>query len=162
MGVARALALLPKIVIADEPTAGLDVSVQGEILNLLTRLQEELGLSYIIVTHNLAVVRHTTTQLAIMYLGRIVEQGPTDEIFNRPRHPYTRILLESEPHPDPARRRDDLQIKGEIPSLFNRPRGCEFHTRCPFATDFCKSKEPRFQQLEDGRKIRCHYPLEAE
>ncbi|MCZ4283065.1 ABC transporter ATP-binding protein [Kiloniella laminariae] len=160
VGVARALALLPKIVIADEPTAGLDVSVQGEILNLMTRLQEELDLSYIIVTHNLAVVRHTTTQLAIMYLGQIVEQGPTDDIFERPSHPYTKALLDSEPHPDPAKRRDDLQIKGEIPSLFLRPTGCDFHTRCSFAQDKCRAVEPDFMTTEDGRLLRCHFPLQ--
>ncbi|MCB2132067.1 MAG: ABC transporter ATP-binding protein, partial [Rhodobacteraceae bacterium] len=131
VGVARALALKPALVIADEPTAGLDVSVQAEILNLMADLKDRHGLSYLIITHNLALVRHVADRIAVLYLGRLVETGPTRQIFAAPRHPYTRSLIAAEPKPDPRRRRRDLAIKGEIPSILRRPQGCEFHTRCP-------------------------------
>ncbi|MSP48720.1 MAG: ABC transporter ATP-binding protein, partial [Alphaproteobacteria bacterium] len=130
VGVARTLALKPKLIMADEPTAGLDVSVQGEILNLMNELQQEFGLSYLIVTHNLPVIRHVSDRLAIMYLGRLVEQGPTRTVFARPAHPYTQALVAAVPQPDPDKRRTELELKGEIPSLRRRPAGCEFHTRC--------------------------------
>jgi peptide/nickel transport system ATP-binding protein len=159
VGVARALALNPALVLADEPTAGLDVSVQGEILNLMTRLKGEFGLSYVIVTHNLAMVRHVSDTLSIMYLGRLVETGPTAAVFREPAHPYTRTLLAAEPIPDPRRRRTDLAIKGEIPSVLHRPRGCEFHTRCPFAASRCRAEAPMLAQRPDGRAVRCHFPL---
>lgn len=158
VGVARALALNPKLVLADEPTAGLDVSVQGEILNLMARLRGEFGLSYVIVTHNLAMIRHVSDRLAIMYLGRLVETGPTREVFRRPAHPYTRALLASEPVPDPRRRRADLAIRGEVPSVLNRPPGCEFHTRCPTARDICRVDPPPLH-LAGDRTVRCHFPL---
>ncbi len=158
VGVARALALEPRIIIADEPTAGLDVSVQGEILNLMNRLQRELGLSYLIITHNLPVVRHVSDRLAIMYLGRFVETGATQEIFTRPAHPYTLGLLAAVPEPDPDKRRDKLELEGEIPSLMNRPKGCEFHTRCPFAQDRCRSVAPEFREVAPGRMASCHFP----
>ena len=158
VGVARALALRPKLVLADEPTAGLDVSVQGEILNLMGRLKAELALSYVIVTHNLAMIRHVSDRLAIMYLGRLVETGDTGEVFRRPAHPYTRALLEAEPVPDPRRRREDLAIRGEVPSVLNRPRGCEFHTRCPVVRDICRSAPPAVRE-SGGRTVRCHFPL---
>ena len=128
----------PRLIIADEPTAGLDVSVQGEILNLMAELQERLGLAYLIITHNLPVVRHVSDRLAIMYLGRIVEQGGSERIFARPAHPYTKALLDGipqpDPDPDPDRRRKTVSIEGEIPSLEKRPGGCEFHPRCPSAS----------------------------
>jgi peptide/nickel transport system ATP-binding protein len=159
VGVARALSLSPKLIIADEPTAGLDVSVQGEILNLMSRLQKELGLSYLIITHNLPVVRHVSDRLAIMYLGRFVEQGRTEEIFRHPLHPYTGALIAAVPEPDPDKRRDIVKLKGEVPSLANRPSGCEFHTRCPFAQARCRVEEPQPRELEPGRVVRCHFPL---
>jgi len=158
VGVARALALKPKLVLADEPTAGLDVSVQGEILNLMSRLKAELSLSYVIVTHNLAMIRHVSDSLAIMYLGRLVETGPTRAVFHAPAHPYTRALLAAEPVPDPRRRRADLAIRGEVPSVLNRPRGCEFHTRCPNARDICRLEAPPLT-ARGGRSVRCHFPL---
>jgi len=159
VGVARALALRPKVIIADEPTAGLDVSVQGEILNLLKRLQAEQGLSYLVITHNLPVVRHLSERLAIMYLGRFVEMGETAAIFKRPAHPYTLGLLAAVPEPDPDKRRDKLELQGEIPSLRNRPAGCEFHTRCPFAQDKCLHEAPMYQEVEPGRFASCHFPF---
>jgi oligopeptide/dipeptide ABC transporter ATP-binding protein len=159
VGVARALALSPKLIIADEPTAGLDVSVQGEILNLLTRLQRELGLTYVIITHNLAVVRHVSDEMAVMYMGRFVEQGPTNAIFARAAHPYTHGLLAAQPLPDPDKRRDNVELQGEVPSLARRPSGCEFHTRCPHAQPTCRSQRPEPNLTAPGHVHRCHFPL---
>jgi len=161
VGVARALALSPKLVIADEPTAGLDVSVQGEILNLLAELQRERGLSYLVITHNLAITRHISDVMAVMYMGRFVEQGPTAAIFARPAHPYTHGLLAAQPVPDPDRRRADVELKGEVPSLMHRPTGCEFHTRCPHAEARCRTEEPVERPLAPDHPVRCHFPLGA-
>ena len=159
VGVARALALEPSLIIADEPTAGLDVSVQGEILNLMAELQERLGLSYLIITHNLPVVRHVSDRLAIMYLGRFVEQGDADLIFTRPAHPYTKALLDNVPQPDPDKRREIVSIEGEVPSLENRPSGCEFHPRCPYAQPRCRAEVPERTEVETEHFVRCHFPL---
>jgi len=161
VGVARAIALKPKLIIADEPTAGLDVSVQGEILNLLGTLQNELDLSILVITHNLNVVRHITDRMGIMYFGRLVEQGPTREIFNQPRHPYTLALLSANPEPDPDADIDRVELRGEIPSLINRPSGCEFHPRCPFAEGNCRSDFPEIITQAENHLIRCHYPRTA-
>jgi len=158
VGVARALALNPKLIIADEPTAGLDVSVQGEILNLLGKLQAELGISILVITHNLNVVRHITDRMGIMYFGRIVEQGPTSTMFDQPSHPYTLALLSANPEPDPDAVIDRLELQGEVPSLLNRPPGCEFHPRCPFVEDNCKSTFPEITQLSGDHSYRCHHP----
>jgi peptide/nickel transport system ATP-binding protein len=160
VGVARALAMKPHLLIADEPTAGLDVSVQGDVLNLIAELKRELGFAAIIVTHNLAMIRHVSDRLVIMYLGRLVETGPTQEVFGTPLHPYTATLIQSEPVPDPRKRRDSLAIKGEIPSVFSRPAGCEFHTRCPMARERCRTEAPAYRALAGGRTVRCHFPLE--
>ncbi len=159
VGVARALALSPKLIIADEPTAGLDVSVQGEILNLMARLQRELGLTYIIITHNLAVVRHVSDAMAVMYMGRFVEHGPTHEIFAQAAHPYTHGLLAAQPLPDPDKRRDNVELQGEVPSLARRPAGCEFHTRCPRAQAICREVRPEPEASMPGHTHRCHFPL---
>jgi peptide/nickel transport system ATP-binding protein len=159
VGVARALALRPKLVIADEPTAGLDVSVQGEILNLMGRLQRELGLSYLIVTHNLPVIRHVSDRLAIMYLGRFVEEGDTQAVFARPAHPYTQALLGAVPQPDPDRPRARAALSGEVPSLQSRPSGCEFHPRCPHAQPRCRVEAPALAELGGGRRASCHFPF---
>ena len=159
IGVARALALDPALILADEPTAGLDVSVQGDILNLLAKIQRERGVSAIIVTHNLAMVRHVSDRLAILYLGRLIETGPTQAVFRKPAHPYTKTLLDAEPKPDPTKRRNDLAIKGEIPSLLNRPKACEFHTRCPIAQAKCRTETPEFRAVDGTRMVRCHFPL---
>ena len=158
IGVARALALRPKLVIADEPTAGLDVSVQGEILNLMTDLKSAFGLSLMIITHNLAMVRHVSDRIAILYLGRMVETGPTRAVFARPAHPYTQSLIASEPQPDPRKRRADLAIRGEIPSVLRRPPGCAFHTRCPAAQGICRQSAPESRALGADRQVICHFP----
>ena len=159
VGVARALALNAKLIIADEPTAGLDVSVQGEILNLMGELQAEHGLGYLIISHNLPVVRHICDRLAIMYLGRLVERGECEPIFERPAHPYTEALVRGVPQPDPDKRRTLLSIAGEVPSVTSRPAGCEFHPRCKYATTLCKAERPEETTLRGGRVVMCHYPL---
>lgn len=158
VGVARALALDPKLIVADEPTAGLDVSVQGEVLNLLGKLQSELGISILVITHNLNVVRHITDRMGIMYLGRLVEEGPTQAIFKQPRHPYTLALLSANPEPDPDAVADRLELQGEVPSLINRPAGCEFHPRCPFAQSECGVDFPEVSLNGDAHSYRCHHP----
>ena len=165
VGVARALSLNPKLIIADEPTAGLDVSVQGEILNLMANLQQQHGLSYLIISHNLPVVRHVCDRVAIMYMGRIVEQGNCDEIFSAPSHPYTQALINSVPQPDPDKRRNLVSIEGEVPSLTSRPTGCEFHPRCAYQQSRCANEMPESTtQAPTGkqqREVRCHFPLLA-
>lgn len=159
VGVARALALNPKLIIADEPTAGLDVSVQGDILNLLNRLQDDLGISMFVITHNLNIVRHISKNTAIMYLGRFAEQGPTDEIFAKPRHPYTLALLSANPEPSPDAEIERVELKGEVPSLMDRPSGCEFHTRCPYVSKNCDTVFPSSFNPNDNHSLTCHYPL---
>ena len=159
VGVARALALNPALIIADEPTAGLDVSVQGEILNLMADLQAEHGLGYLIITHNLPVIRHISDRLAIMYLGRIVEEGRAEDIFAVQRHPYTASLVRGVPQPDPDRRRTHAALTGEVPSLMNRPRGCDFASRCPKAQPLCHEVKPKHQTDGSDRTFACHYPL---
>lgn len=151
-----ALALRPKLIIADEPTAGLDLSVQGERLNLLTALQRELGMSYLIITHNLAITRHVTNDIAIMYLGRIVESGPTAALFRAPAHPYTAALLSAKGSGDEAGKG---VLVGEIPTLSHRPAGCEFHTRCPQAQARCRVDASLLRPLTDGQHVACHFPL---
>ncbi|WP_343080064.1 ABC transporter ATP-binding protein [Ostreiculturibacter nitratireducens] len=157
VGVARALALDPKLLIADEPTAGLDVSIQGEMLNLLAKLQDELGLAILIITHNLNVVRHITDKVGIMYLGKLVEEGPTEEVFARPKHPYTLALLAANPEPDPDAQLMRVELAGEPPSVLRRPKGCEFHTRCPFVQPRCSVEAPAWTVRVDGAH-RCHFP----
>lgn len=157
VGVARALALKPRLVIADEPTAGLDVSVQAEVLNLMADLRAEMGLAYLIITHNLALVRHVADRVVVLYLGRVVEEGPTAQVFAAPAHPYTASLIAAEPKPDPRQRRMDLAIKGEVPSVLRRPLGCEFHTRCALARDVCRATAPALLSLGEGRLARCHF-----
>ncbi len=160
VGVARALALRPDILIADEPTAGLDVSIQGDVVNLLSRLQRDMGLGILIITHNLNVVRHIADCMAIMYLGRFVERGDSRQIFSQPRHPYTAALLSANPSPDPDARRDRIELLGEIPSLLHRPQGCEFHTRCPRARPLCTDAFPGPSEVAGTRVFNCHFPME--
>lgn len=158
VGVARALALSPELIIADEPTAGLDVSVQGEILNLLNRLQREIGLTYMIITHNLAILRHISDQIAVMYLGRVIERGGSEDVLNHPAHHYTRALLAAQPRQDPDGRRERQALSGEVPSLLRRPLGCEFNTRCPMAQDLCRRISPPCTKLSAEHLAACHFP----
>lgn len=158
VGVARALALEPKLLIADEPTAGLDMSVQGEVLNLLNDVQKRTGVGVLVITHNLNLVRHVSDRMAIMYLGRFVEEGPTARIFDHARHPYTEALLSANPEPDPDARGDRVTLSGEVPSPINRPSGCDFHPRCPWARPDCSARVPE-RYPEGDRSHRCLFPL---
>ncbi len=158
VGVARALALNPALVLADEPTAGLDVSVQGEILNLLNRIKADRGLTTLIITHNLNILRHIADRIAVMYLGRIVETGPVARIMERPAHPYTAALMAANPEPDPTARRERLVLRGETPALNARPAGCEFHPRCPIARPDCAVRVPVLT-ARGAAAVSCHYPL---
>ena len=156
---ARALAQKPDLLIADEPTAGLDVSIQGEVLNLLSDLQQELGLGILIITHNLNIVRHVADQMAIMYLGRFLEQGRSELIFDRPRHPYTAALLAANPSPNPDAVRQRIELKGEVPGLLQRPSGCEFHTRCPRVQAECRETFPSRENSDGKQAWNCFHPL---
>ncbi|WP_281968911.1 ABC transporter ATP-binding protein [Roseovarius nanhaiticus] len=159
VGVARALALDPRLIIADEPTAGLDMSVQAEVLNLLAEMQGRLGIAILVITHNLNVVRHITDRMAIMYLGRFVEIGPTERIFRAPRHPYTEALLSANPEPDPDAAHARITLEGEMPSPRQRPSGCEFHGRCPRAQPLCTEAAPEVSEPAPGHAFTCHFPV---
>lgn len=156
IAIARALVLRPKIIIADEPVSALDVSIQAQVLNLLMDLQDELGLAYIFISHDLSVVRHIADDVMVMYLGRAVEHGPVTEIFTAPKHPYTRALLASTPHISPDARTERIVLSGELPSPLAPPRGCAFHTRCPHAKKICGEDRPQFQTL-DKTRVACHF-----
>ena len=161
VAILRALMLQPQVIIADEPTAGLDVSIQGELLNLMLDLHGELNLTYLIVSHNLNVVRRVTTRTVVMYLGQIVEDAPTQELFHAPSHPYTEALLSTNPAVDLAKRRKRIVLRGEIPSPANPPAGCRFHTRCPQAVDRCGVDMPELRPHGTGRLVRCHFPVSS-
>ena len=159
IGIARALATEPSLVIADEPVSALDVSVQAQIVNLLLRLREELGLTMILIAHDLAMVQLAATRVAVMYLGRIVEEGPTEKIFMSPEHPYTHSLLASVPVPDPSRRRTRTPLRGELPSPLAPPGGCAFHPRCPKVIDRCRGERPELESTGSPRhRVACHLP----
>jgi peptide/nickel transport system ATP-binding protein len=155
----RALAMRPRVIVADEPTAGLDLSVQGELLNLLGQLQRRLGLTYIVVSHNLNVIGRITDRVAVMYLGQIVEVGTTRRIFDRPAHHYTAGLIAANPVLDRARRRKRTVLQGELPSPHDPPPGCRFHTRCPAAQERCRLEEPALRPDAAGHRVACHFPL---
>lgn len=157
IGIARALACEPKLIICDEPISALDVSIQAQVINLLERLQKELGLTYLFIAHDLAMVRYISQKVAVMYLGRIVEMAQTEELYENPLHPYTKALLSSIPVPDPKveKMKRRILLKGELPNPLNPPHGCPFNTRCPYVEDICQKEVPELKNI-DGRKIACH------
>jgi oligopeptide/dipeptide ABC transporter ATP-binding protein len=157
--IARALTLRPKLIVCDEVVAALDMSIRGDVLNLFADLQRELGLTYVFITHDLAVVSHISERVAVMYLGRFVELGPTESVSERPLHPYTQALLSAEPRPLPSSMRGDKRIvlEGEIPSPIDPPSGCRFRTRCPYAQDVCADKTPDWRELVAGHWVACHF-----
>ncbi|SCB66284.1 ABC transporter ATP-binding protein [Bacillus mycoides] len=155
--IARAMVLDPEFIVADEPVAALDVSIQAQIINLFSELQEKKGLSYLFISHDLSVVEHLCTKIGIMYLGTIVETAPRDELFANPLHPYTKALLSAVPIPDPTVKRERIILEGDIPSPANPPSGCRFHTRCPFATDVCKTNVPEFRNVGEDHFVACHH-----
>jgi oligopeptide/dipeptide ABC transporter ATP-binding protein len=161
VGVARSLALEPKLIVLDEPVSALDVSIQAQIVNLLEELQDEFGLTYVFVAHDLSVVRHVSDRIAVMYLGKIMELSPAEELYSKPIHPYTAALLSAIPIPDPRenRRRDRIVVGGEPPSPVHPPSGCVFHTRCPRARDVCRTEVPRLTEYGNGHQAACHFPL---
>jgi oligopeptide transport system ATP-binding protein len=157
IAIARALAVDPQLIVADEPVSSLDVSIRAQILNLLTDLQKEKGLSYLYISHDLSSVRQITNRVAVMYLGRIIEMANTDEVFSKPLNPYTIALLSAIPIPDPEKERTKIILPGEVPSATNPPPGCRFNPRCPYATDLCKEKEPALREVAKGHLCACHY-----
>lgn len=156
IGIARALILNPELIIADEPVSALDVSIQAQIINLFSKLQQSKGLAYLFISHDLSVVEHLCSRIGVMYLGSMVETASRDELFLHPLHPYTKALLSAVPVPIPRLKRERIVLKGDIPSPANPPSGCKFHTRCPFAVEVCKSEIPLFRDAGAGHFVACH------
>ncbi len=160
IGIARALALNPALIVADEPVSALDVSVQAQIVNLLLDLQNELGLSYLFVAHDLSVVKHVSDRVAVMYVGKIVEVAPTSELFHQPRHPYTEALLSAVPKPDPRLRSQRIILEGDVADPANPPSGCYFHPRCRYAIERCRSESPQLLEISPNHHVSCHRAAE--
>lgn len=157
IGIARAIALKPQLVVADEPVSALDVSVRSQILNLLQKIKREFGLTYLLIAHDLSVVRYLSDSMGVMYLGKVMERGSSEEIFENPLHPYTQALLAAIPLADPSLKRERVKLKGELPSPTSPPHGCRFHTRCPWAQDRCAREEPELLRRGSGHYVACHF-----
>lgn len=158
VGIARAMTVNPKLIIADEPVSALDVSIQAQVLNLMQRLQKDYNLTYLFISHDLSVVEMISDKIAVMYLGTIVETAPKKKLYAKPLHPYTKALLSAVPVPDPTREKNRILLKGDLPSPVNPPSGCLFHTRCPHCTEKCKTEKPKMQVMDGDHMVKCHYP----